>query len=267
MSGLFNPTVAWITTRATLGRKRALLFAIPAVVLIFVTLALKLTRPPARPWPSHVLGTFGFSVLLPLTALIIGSSVLGAEIDDGSIIHLLATPVRRSSVIMTKFVVSTVLTMIFAAIPELIAALISGGGYAENVVKVVPGNGPSTIIPGAAINSTDFALGLFVGALVGAVIYNAIFIMVSAATTRAIAVGLLYVLIWEALLSNFVSGARVLSVGHYALGIANGIAHDASLNAGLTVATSVIMGAIVTVAALALAVNLLSSFTLKGEPA
>ena len=31
--------------------------------------------------------------------------------------------------------------------------------------------------------------------------------------------------------------------------------------------TSVIMGALVTVAALALAVNLLSSFTLKGEPA
>ena len=40
----------------------------------------------------------GFSVILPLTALIIGTSVLGAEIDDGSIVHLLATPVRRSSV-------------------------------------------------------------------------------------------------------------------------------------------------------------------------
>ena len=98
-------------------------------------------------------------------------------------------------------------------------------------------------------------------------IYNAIFVMVSAATTRAIAVGLLYVLIWEALLSNFVSGARLLSVGHYSLGIANGIAHDTSLNAGLTVTVSIVMGAIVTVLALGLAINLLSSFTLKGEPA
>jgi ABC-2 type transport system permease protein len=265
-SGLFNPTVAWITTRATLGRKRALLFAIPAVILIVLTLALKATRPPSRPWPSHLLGTFGFSVLLPLTALIIGCSVLGAEIDDGSVIHLLATPVRRSSVILTKFVVATVLTIIFAAIPELIAALISGGGYTEPIVTVTP-NSPPVVIPGAAINTSNFALGLFAGALVGAVIYNAIFVMVSAATTRAIAVGLLYVLIWEALLSNFVSGARLLSVSHYSLGIANGIAHDASLDAGLTVATSVIMGAIVTVAALALAVNLLSGFTLKGEPA
>jgi ABC-2 type transport system permease protein len=99
MSALFNPTVAWITLRATLSRKRALLFALPAVILILLTVALRASRAPMRPWPSHVLGTFGFSVLIPLTALIIGTSVLGAEIDDGSIVHLLATPVRRSAVV------------------------------------------------------------------------------------------------------------------------------------------------------------------------
>src|SRR6266849_380184 len=138
MSALFNPTVAWITMRATLSRKRALLFALPAVILILFTVALKATRPPMRPWPSHVLGTFGFSVLLPLTALIIGTSVLGAEIDDGSIIHLLATPVRRSSVVVTKFLVATALTVVFAAIPELIAALIAGGGSAPAPAATVP---------------------------------------------------------------------------------------------------------------------------------
>src|SRR5271155_3363386 len=147
MSGFFNPTVAGITMRATLGRKRALLFALPAVILILFTVALKASRPPSRPWPSHVLGTFGFSVLLPLTALIIGSSVLGAEIDDGSAIHLLATPVRRSSVIITKFLVATGLTIVFAAVPELIAALISGGGNSDPVVTGGP-NGPVSVIPG-----------------------------------------------------------------------------------------------------------------------
>jgi hypothetical protein len=39
------------------------------------------------------------------------------------------------------------------------------------------------------------------------------------------------------------------------------------LEAGLGLLTSVVMGAIVTTVALALATNLLSSFTLKGEPA
>ena len=39
MSGLFNPTVAWITLRATLSRKRALLFALPAVTAVELTRA------------------------------------------------------------------------------------------------------------------------------------------------------------------------------------------------------------------------------------
>ena len=259
---MFNSTVAWITLRATLSRKRALLFALPAVILIALTVALRASHPPMRPWPSHVLGTFGFSVLIPLTALIIGTSVLGAEIDDGSIVHLLATPVRRSSVILTKFLVATGLTMLFAAVPELVAALISGGGSIP-----APG-GPGKHAAGlVTIGAGRLAVGLFVGALACSVIYNAVFIMISVATTRAIAVGLLYVLVWETLLSNFVSGVKLLSVSHYGLGIANGIVNDPVLEAGLGVLTSVLMGAIVTAAALALAMNLLSSFTLKGEPA
>ena len=99
-------------------------------------------------------------------------------------------------------------------------------------------------------------------------ICNAVFVMVSVATTRAIAVGLLYVLAWETLPSTFAGGVRLLPVSHYGgLGIATGFANDTALQAGLTVATSVVMGVIVTGLALALAVNLLSSFTLKGEPA
>jgi ABC-2 type transport system permease protein len=84
-------------------------------------------------------------------------------------------------------------------------------------------------------------------------------------TTRAIAVGLLYVLIWEAVLGNFVSGARLLSVGQYSLGVANGIAHDTGLHAGLTMTTALIMGAIVTAGTLIFASRRLSEFSLKGD--
>ena len=118
MDVAFNKVIASITLRAVFGRKRALLFALPPLVLILITLVLKAAHPPSTQWPGRILGDFGFSVILPLTALIIGTSVLGAEIDDGSIVHLLATPVRRSAVILTKFAVATVLTIIFAAVPE-----------------------------------------------------------------------------------------------------------------------------------------------------
>jgi ABC-2 type transport system permease protein len=242
MFGYFNPTVAMLTVRATLGRRRAFLFALPAVILIALTLVLRASRPAGTPWPDRVLGDFGFSVLLPLTALIIGTGVLGAEIDDGSAIHLLATPVRRASIVVTKFAVAAVATMVFAAVPELIAGLL-------------------------APNSGRLAFALFTGALAGSVIYSAVFVMASVFTSRAIAFGLLYVLIWEGLLSNLVGGARILSIAHYCLGIANAIYQDPNLNAGLTLATSLILGAVVTVAALILAARRLSAFAITGEPA
>lgn len=242
MSGLVNPTVARITLRATLGRRRALLFAVPAVVLILLTVALKATRAPVLPWPSHVLGTFGFSVLLPLTALIIGTGVLGGEIDDGSVVHLLATPVRRAEVIFTKFVVAAGLTALFAAVPELIAGLI-------------------------APNETKLAFALFIGAVAGSVVYSAVFVLASVLTTRAIAFGLLYVAVWEGLLSNFVGGVRILSIAHYALGIANAIAPDQNLHAGLGLATSLILAIVVTVGGLYWATRRLEAFSLTGDPA
>jgi ABC-2 type transport system permease protein len=243
MLALFNPVIASITVRATLGRRRALLFAIPAVILIALTLVLRASHPAQQAsWPDQVLGDFGFSVLLPLTALIVGTGVIGAEIDDGSAIHLLATPVRRASIVMTKFAVAAALTMAFAAVPELIAGLLA---------------------PGTA----KLGVALFVGALVGSVIYTAVFVMASVLTTRAIAVGLLYVLIWEGLLGNLVGGARILSIAHYSLGVANAIHPDKNLNAGLTLTTSVLLGAVVTVGALVLATRRLSAFAIKGEPA
>jgi ABC-2 type transport system permease protein len=239
---MFNPTVATLTIRATLGRRRALLFAIPAVVLIALTLAVRATHPAGTSWASQVLGDFGFSVLLPLTALILGTGVLGAEIDDGSAIHLLATPVSRSSIVVTKAAVAAVLTMLFAAVPELIAGLL-------------------------APDSGRLAVALFIGALAGSVIYTAAFVLASVVTTRAIAVGLLYVLIWEGLLGNFVGGARILSIAHYSLGIANAIYPDTALNAGLGLSTSLVLGIVVTIGALVLASRRLSSFAIKGEPA
>ena len=73
--------------------------------------------------------------------------------------------------------------------------------------------------------------------------YNAVFVMISVLTTRAIAYGLAYVVIWEGLVGNFVGGARLLSVGQYSLGVANAFAHQAkALNATQSLGTSVVMG-------------------------
>jgi len=239
---MFNPTVAAITARATLGRRRAVFLALPAVILIALTLVLRASHPGDSSWPANVLGDFGFSVLLPLTALIIGTGVLGAEIDDGSVVHLLATPVRRADVIITKFAVAAGLTALFAALPELIAGLI-------------------------APHSAKLAWALFAGALVGSVVYSAVFVLASVVTTRAIAFGLLYVAVWEGLLSNLVGGVRILSIAHYSLGVANAIYPDQNLQAGLGLGTSLVLAIVITIGGLSLATRRLETFSLTGDPA
>jgi len=235
-----NPVVLRITLRATIGRRRALVFTLVPLVLILITVALRLVaKSPV--WPPEFLGAFGFSVVLPLTALIIGTSVLGAEIDDGSIIHLLATPVSRLSVVLSKFLAAVALTVAFGAVPEYLAAVIARGF------------------------GSPLSDGLLAGSLVACVGYNALFVMLSLLTTRAIAVGLLYLLVWEGLLGNLIGGVRILSVGQYSLSVANAIAGSPALNAHLTIQTALIMAALVTVVTLAAATRRLSSFSVKGD--
>ena len=241
MFGVQGRVVAAITLRATLGRKRALLFALPPLVLILVAALLAVASPDDASWPVQLMKSFGLFVVLPLTALIIGTSVVGAEIDDGSIVHLLATPVPRGVVIAAKYAVAVALTVLFAAVPELVGGLIAAG--------------------------PRFGAGLFAGAVAGSVIYSAIFVLLSVLTRRAVAVGLGYVLLWEGLLGNLVGGARLLSAGQYSLGIAAAIVRRPALDPRLGLATSLVMGVLVTAVALAVATRRLGSFALKGEPA
>jgi ABC-2 type transport system permease protein len=245
MSGLINSVIVRITFRATMNRKRALLLALPAIILIGISALLKLSAARSTSWPPQILGTFGFTVVLPLTALIIGTSVLGAEVEDGSIVHLLATPVRRASVIVSKYLVAVALTIVFAAIPEYLAAAIPAG-------------------PGGKL-----AIGLLVGAVASSFLYNALFLFLSATFRpgRALAFGLCYVVLWEGLLSNFVPGVALLSMGHYGLAIANSIADNSALHAYLSTGTGIGMGIVLGALCIGLGINRLSAFAIKGDVA
>jgi ABC-2 type transport system permease protein len=141
--------------------------------------------------------------------------------------------------------VAVALTIAFAAVPEYLAGAIATGG------------------------GSKLALGLFVGAVAGSFFYNALFVMLTAvfSPSRALAIGLLYVLLWEGLLASLVGGVALLSFEHYSLAIANAIGHNSALHANLTASTGIGMGVVVSVLALVLAVNRLSAFSIKGDVA
>ena len=234
-----NLTIMRITARGLFGRRRfLLLLPLPLLVIGLALLADGLGAEPAD-WAEPVLHGLGISVVLPIMALIIGTGVLGSEIDDGTLVHILAKPLPRREIIFPKFVVAVVMTAITVGVPMFVVGVIAG--------------------------SSRLGLGLVAGCALGSLAYCGLFLALSLVTRRPVLLGLLYVLIWEGLLTNILTGTRVLSVQQYVVAVVDRIANTDMLTANVSVPVSIVMALVFTVAGVAFAINRLRSFSVAGE--
>jgi ABC-2 type transport system permease protein len=234
-----NVTIARITARALFGRRRfLLLLPLPLLVFGLAVLAQSLGAEP-RNWVTPVAVALGLNVVLPVIALIVGTGVLGSEIDDGTLAHVLAKPMPRSEILLSKLVVAVVVTAVTVCVP--LAAV------------------------GFVAKSAGLAGGLAVGGLLGSLAYCALFVALSLLTRRPVLVGLVYVLLWENLLSNFLSGTRVLSIQQYVLEVADRVSGSDLLSGNVSLAVSLAMSFIFVVGATLLAIDRLRSFSVVGE--
>jgi ABC-2 type transport system permease protein len=233
-----NLTVAYITFRGMLGRKRALLlFLLPAVLLV-LAIALRVTDHNDLDTAALVLRTFALGTLLPLLGLITGTGVIGPEIDDGQIMYVLTKPISRPVVTTTKLLVAIALMIVFAVIPTLVAGLILAGTTAQL--------------------SVAFAIGLFVGG----VAYCAVFVALAVASRNAVTIGLIYALVWESLLGNFAPGARSLSIQQWALSVADAMTSATSVTSEVGLGTAAVLLVCVTAAGAVLAALRLRTLTI-----
>jgi ABC-2 type transport system permease protein len=236
---VLDPTILKITSRGLLGRKRALLLIPLPVLLIGLAILGKVSDAPVTDWGTGVLVGLGMSVVLPLTALIVGTSALGSEIDDGTIVHILTKPLPRHEIILPKLAVAFGITVAVAAVPLAVA--------------------------GTIVESTRLGLGLAAGAVLGALVYAAIFVALSLVTRRPVAFGLLYLLVWESLLASVLSGTKQFSVQQYALTIADRIADSQLVEGTIGLPMVIVMSTVLVVGGTYLAVDRLRSFSLTGE--
>ncbi|HWH01440.1 MAG TPA: ABC transporter permease subunit [Pilimelia sp.] len=232
-------TIAWITARGLFGRRRFLLLLPLPVLLVGAAVLARMGGTDPAHWAEPVLLGLGFAVVLPVTALIIGTGVLGAEIDDGTVVHILTKPLPRSRIVLTKLAVAAGVT----------AAAVA----------------PPMYVVGALAESVRFGLALAAGAALGAVAYCAFFLALSLVNRRPVLLGLVYVLVWEDLLGNLVDGARVLSIQQYAVTFADRIGGTALLTAGVSLPVATALAVVITVGATVLAVDRLRSFSVAGE--
>lgn len=232
-------TVAWITARGLFGRRRALLLLpLPVLLIALAALCTAYDVDPAA-WGTPVLVGLGLAVVLPVVSLIVGTGVLGSEVDDGTIVHILTKPLPRRDIILAKLVVAVLVSAITAAVPLFVA--------------------------GTLASSARLGLGLAAGAAAGAFAYSALFLLISLVTRRPVLLGLVYILVWEGLLGRFVSGTRVLSIEQYVIAIADRIAPTDLLAATVSIPVAAVMAAVFAVGCTILAVQRLSVFSMAGE--
>ena len=86
-------------------------------------------------------------------------------------------------------------------------------------------------------------------------------------TSRALVIGLAYVVVWEGVVAGLFAGTRVLSIRQHALAVADALGGEAAAAAELGVAVAVAVGLAVVLLAAALAVRRLERVELRGETA
>lgn len=232
-------TVSWITARGLLGRRRfLLLFPLPVLLVLLAVLSRALGVDPSA-WGPSVLVGLGLAVVLPVIALIVGTGVLGAEIDDGTVVHLLTKPLPRWQIVLPKLAVAAGVTAVTVAVPLYVAGVLA--------------------------NSVRVGLALAAAASIGALAYCALFLALSLVTRRPVLLGLVYVLIWEGLLGNFVSGTKVLSIQQYVIALADRFAPTELLGTDVSVPVAAVMSTLIAVGFTALAIDRLRSFSVAGE--
>jgi ABC-2 type transport system permease protein len=232
-------TVAYITVRGLFGRRRALLLLPLPLLLVGLAVLCRAYGVNPTDWGTPVLVGLGLAVVLPIIALIVGTGVLGSEVDDGTIVHILTKPLPRRDIILAKLAVAVAVTAVTSAVPLFIAGYLADGAR--------------------------LGLALAVGAVVGAFAYSAFFLLLSLLTRRPVLLGLVYVLVWEGLLGRFVSGTRVLSIEQYVITITDKIAPTALLDGRVSLPVAVIMSVLFTVGCTVYAVDRLRSFSMAGE--
>jgi ABC-2 type transport system permease protein len=244
MNGPLDSTVLWLTWRQLFARRRLYLAAAFSLAPLLITLIYRLTASDVEESSVRFLTTLlkdiVIGTLLPLAALVFGTTAFGGEIDDGTLVYLLVKPLARWRIVLTKYLVATACTF---------AVMI-----------------PAVVLPWLILRSPDLtstvAVAFLAGAGAGALVYCAIFVTLGLMTRRALVIGLLYVIGLEVVWSRIIAGLRSFSVREFAVAITRTVGSKAVEITDPVVQMTTVwtMGTLLLVVAVALAVRALARY-------
>jgi ABC-2 type transport system permease protein len=191
-----------LSLRQLLGRWRLLVILLLAALPSLLVLLIKTIGEGDLAFDDEFVGVIIDAMItggiLPIVTLTLATAAFGNELEDKTLYFLVLKPVSRVSIVIAKLLASLVV-----ALPLVVASGVAASALADAEAR---------------------QLGLLaIGLAAGVAAYAAIFTLAGLLTPRALAYGLVYVLVWEGLLSTIVSGVRYLSVRGYTLALLHGM--------------------------------------------
>jgi ABC-2 type transport system permease protein len=237
-------TIVWLTWRQLFARRRIYLAAAFSLTPLVVALLFRVLVPDSDSssveFLTGLIREFVIGTLLPLAAVVFGTTAFGGEVDDGTLVYLLVKPLSRWRVVLWKYVVAVLSTA---------AVMI-----------------PAVILPWLVVRNPDMPvrvpLAYLAGLGVGCLVYCAIFVTLGLTTRRALVFGLLYIVAMEMVLSRSVIGTKSLSVREFAISVAQWVGKGAVAlsESAVSMATVWTMGPVILIGAIAFAMWRLRRF-------
>ena len=200
------------------GRRLLALTALALVPVIAALVFASAGEIDPRIFWARLLQRLIIPTIVAFIAVVIGSSALGEEREDGTILYLVSTPIPRATLVLTKILAAWTLAMALLAPAVLVSGALALGGRLAAVQIVWP----------------------LAGVALSALCYCAVSVWLSMATRRPVVFGVLYILLWEGSIATFAASADRLSIAAYGRAIAvEGVvdvnAPDASAAAALVI--------------------------------
>jgi ABC-2 type transport system permease protein len=179
------------------GRRTLVLAALAALPVIAAIATTMGDVEPATAW-ARLVQRLLIPVIVAFVAVVIGAGTVADQRDDGTILYLVATPLRRSTL--------------------AICAVVASWAAAMAIIT------PSVLLSGAiALRGEISPAGILwplAGAALAALAYAAAGVLAAMLVRQPVVAAVLYILLWEGTVATWTPSAEQLSVAAYGRAIA-----------------------------------------------
>lgn len=137
--------------------------------------------------------------LLPLTAIFVGTAVIGDEVEGRTLPYLLTRPIPRRSIVVSKLLAGAFLTGLIFIVSLLITYIIM---KQESGFR-------------GLIQDADIYLGTIGIVFLGLAVYLPIFCFVGGLLKRPVLIGLFFTFGWESTVSFLPGNIKYFTISHY----------------------------------------------------